>query len=216
MKFASIIVTRNKSCHVKTLHTILRFNLFCLQRGGVENEVVFVNDDPFEKSEIIHRYMKTHERLFFVDYGIHVDDESLKILFQNHDGIGCLVLPGVKEGIDWNMFKNKVKNKSKEPVEQLGLSFDTVVDRNKKISDGIYVVSTTSAKSWLMLTKNVIKHIKDKKSSNFKIYPKLETMFSKFKESDVKIHAYTKAKLVMTYNHECISNILNAYGVKSN
>tara|TARA_B100001559_G_scaffold320956_1_gene335104 strand:- start:7761 stop:8411 length:651 start_codon:yes stop_codon:yes gene_type:complete len=216
MKFASIIVTRNKSCHVKTLHTILRFNLFCLQKGGVENEVVFVNDDPFEKSEIIHRYMKTHERLFFVDYGIHVDDESLKILFQNHDGIGCLVLPGVKEGIDWNMFKNKVKNKSKEPVEQLGLSFDTVVDRNKKISDGIYVVSTTSAKSWLMLTKNVIKHIKDKKSSNFKIYPKLETMFSKFKESGVKIHAYTKAKLVMTYNHECISNILNAYGVKSN
>tara|TARA_B100000405_G_scaffold46252_1_gene30387 strand:- start:1107 stop:1757 length:651 start_codon:yes stop_codon:yes gene_type:complete len=216
MKFASIIVTRNKSCHVKTLHTILRFNLFCLQKGGVENEVVFVNDDPFEKSEIIHRYMKTHERLFFVDYGIHVDDESLKILFQNHDGIGCLVLPGVKEGIDWNMFKNKVKNKSKEPVEQLGLSFDTVVDRNKKISDGIYVVSTTSAKSWLMLTKNVIKHIKDKKSSNFKIYPKLETMFSKFKDSGVKIHAYTKAKLVMTYNHECISNILNAYGVKSN
>lgn len=216
MKFASIIVTRNKSCHVKTLHTILRFNLFCLQKGGVENEVVFVNDNPFEKSEIIHRYMKTHERLFFVDYGIHVDDESLKILFQNHDGIGCLVLPGVKEGIDWNMFKNKVKNKSKEPVEQLGLSFDTVVDRNKKISDGIYVVSTTSAKSWLMLTKNVIKHIKDKKSSNFKIYPKLETMFSKFKDSGVKIHAYTKAKLVMTYNHECISNILNAYGVKSN
>ena len=216
MKFASIIVTRNKSCHVKTLHTILRFNLFCLQKGGVENEVVFVNDDPFEKSEIIHRYMKTHERLFFVDYGIHVDDESLKILFQNHDGIGCLVLPGVKEGIDWNMFKNKVKNKSKEPVEQLGLSFDTVVDRNKKISDGIYAVSTTSAKSWLMLTKNVIKHIKDKKSSNFKIYPKLETMFSKFKESGVKIHAYTKAKLVMTYNHECISNILNAAGVKSN
>lgn len=39
MKFASIIVTRNKSCHVKTLHTILRFNLMCLQRGNIENEV---------------------------------------------------------------------------------------------------------------------------------------------------------------------------------
>ena len=70
MKFASIIVTRNKSCHVKTLHTILRFNLMCLQRGSIENEVVFVNDDPFQISEIIHRYMKTHERLFFIDYGL--------------------------------------------------------------------------------------------------------------------------------------------------
>lgn len=216
MKFASIIVTRNKSCHVKTLHTILRFNLMCLQRGNIENEVVFVNDDPFQVSEIIHRYMKTHERLFFIDYGIHVDDGSLNMLFENYEGVGCLVLPGVEEGIDWEMFKNKVNTKSNEPIEQLGLSFDTTIDRNKKISDGIYSVYTTRAKSWLILSKNVIKHIKDKKTSNFKIFPKMETMFSKFKESGVKIHAYTKAKLVMTYNHECISNILNAYGVKSN
>ena len=44
----------------------------------------------------------------------------------------------------------------------------------------------------------------------------METMFSKFKESGVKIHAYTKAKLIMTYSHECVSNILGASGVKSN
>ena len=44
----------------------------------------------------------------------------------------------------------------------------------------------------------------------------MEIMFKKFQEAGVKIHAYTKAKLVMTYSHECISNILGASGVKSN
>ena len=57
MKFAPIIVTRSKSCHVKTLHTILRFNLMCLQKGNIENEVVFVNDDPFNKAETIQKYL---------------------------------------------------------------------------------------------------------------------------------------------------------------
>ena len=42
----------------------------------------------------------------------------------------------------------------------------------------------------------------------------METMFRKFQESGVKIHAYPKAKLIMTYNHECVSNILNAAVLK--
>jgi len=58
MKFATILVTRGKSCHVKTLHTILRFNLKCLQRGNTENEVVFVTMSPLIKAEIIHKYLK--------------------------------------------------------------------------------------------------------------------------------------------------------------
>jgi hypothetical protein len=61
-----------------------------------------------------------------------------------------------------------------------------------------------------MFPKNVIKSIKDKKG-DWKIYPK---MFEKFKESGVKIYAFTAAKLIITYPHECISNILNAAGVQ--
>lgn len=32
---------------------------------------------------------------------------------------------------------------------------------------------------------------------------------------NVKIYAFTAAKLVITYTHECISSILNAAGVKT-
>jgi hypothetical protein len=214
MKIATILVTRAKSCHVKTLHTILRFNLKCMQRGNTENEVVFVDDEPFEKAEIIYKYLKTHERIFFIDFGIQVDDVSLDKVFDKHENIGCLVFPGVTEGIDWDMFKEKVKNNVNEPVEQIGLHFDTSV--TNKISENIYMVKETSAKSWVMMNKNITKNLKDKKNGAFKIHPRMSTMFKKLQEGGVKIHAYTAAKLTMTYSHECISNILNAAGVKAN
>lgn len=214
MKIATILVTRSKSCHVKTLHTILRFNLKCMQRGNTENEVVFVDDEPFEKAEIIYKYLKTHERIFFIDFGIQVDDVSLDKVFDKHENIGCLVFPGVTEGIDWGMFKEKVKNNVNEPVEQIGLHFDTSV--TNKISENIYMVKETSAKSWVMMNKNITKNLKDKKNGAFKIHPRMSTMFKKLQEGGVKIHAYTAAKLTMTYSHECISNILNAAGVKAN
>ena len=64
-----------------------------------------------------------------------------------------------------------------------------------------------------MNSKHILKSIKDKKTGNAKIYPK---MFEKFKEQGVKIYAFTASKLTMTYSHECVSNILNAAGVKAN
>lgn len=210
MNIVTIIVTRSKSCSVKTLHTILRLNMLCLQKS-INNEITYVNDDPFEKAEIIQRYMKNHERIVFIDFGISMDQESIEQLFQKHEGVGCLVFPGVKEGVDWNLFKSKVKADSSEPVSQMGLHFDTEV--GKFVSENIHQVISTDPKAWMMNTKNVIKNIKDKKTGNWKIYPK---MFEKFKEQGVRVYAFTAAKLTMTYTHECISNITNAAGVTVN
>tara|TARA_B110000305_G_C19382342_1_gene610278 strand:+ start:511 stop:978 length:468 start_codon:yes stop_codon:yes gene_type:complete len=155
--------------------------------------------------------MKTHERIVFIDFGISLDDDSINQIFEKHENVGCLVFPGVNNGIDWTLFKTKVKEGSTEPVSQMGLNFDTEV--GMKISDTIYRVTSTQARAWIMNTKNVMKTIKDKKSGSYKIYPK---MFEKFKEQGVRIYAFTAAKLTMTYTHECVSNILNAAGVKVN
>jgi len=184
-------------------------NIKCLQKS-INNEITYVDDDSFKKAEIIQQYAKTHDRIFFIDFGISADDESIDKVLGDLDGFGVLVFPGVKEGVDWNLFKSKVRSECKEPITQMGLHFDTEV--GNKISDNIHVVTSTEAKCWVMNTKNLIKNIKDKKG-NWKIYPK---MFEKFKEQGVKIYAFTAAKLTMTYTHECISNILNAAGVKSN
>ena len=209
MKICTVVTTRSKSCSVKTLHTILKLNIHCLQ-NNVQNEIVYVNDDPFEKIEMIQKCLSKCDRLFFIDFGIGVDEMSVKQIFESHEGLGVLVFPGVKEGIDWGLFKHKVREGSSEPVSQMGLNFDTQV--GKKISTDIYSVTSTEAKSWVMFSKNVMKNAKDKKG-NFNLHVK---MFDKLKEQGVKIYAFTASKLTMTYPHECISNILGAAGVKTN
>jgi hypothetical protein len=210
MKCATIIVTRSKASCVKTLHAVLRLNIQCLQRK-FDNQIVYVNDDPFEKAETVQKCMRTCDRIIFIDFGVGVDDASLSMCLDNHEGVGCLVFPGVKEGVDWGMFKEKLKSESVEPVSQMGLHFDTTV--GKKISENIYQVTSTDPKAWIMNTKHVIKSIKDKKTGNWKLSPK---MFEKFREQGVRIYAFTASKLTMTYTHECVSNILNAAGVKVN
>jgi len=184
-------------------------NIHCLQ-NSTQNEILYVNDDPFEKVDLINKCLPRCDRLFFIDFGINVDEESIKQMFQPHEGFGVLVFPGVKDGIDWGLFKHKVKEGSKEPVSQMGLIFDT--DVGKKISKDIYAVTNTSARAWVMFSKNVIKTLKDKKG-NWDVNVKI---FEKLKERGVKIYAFTAAKLIMTYTHECVSNILSAAGVKSN
>ena len=206
MKLVTILVTRSKSCHVKTLHAVLRLNIRCLQKK-IDNQIAYVDDDPYKKAEMVEKYMKTHDRIFFVDFGIGIDDASLDQVIENHEGVGCLVFPGVKEGIDWEMFKEKIKNSTDEPVSQMGLNFDTVV--GSAISKDIRKVDSTSAKVWMMNTKNVAKTIQ--KSKDSKISPK---MFEKFLRQNVRVYAFTAAKLTITYTHECVSNILNAAGVK--
>ena len=209
MKITTVIVTRSKSCSVKTLHTILKLNIQCIQRN-IKNEIIYVNDDPFEKVDTIQKCLPSCDRIFFIDFGINVDEDSIAQIFENHEGLGVLVFPGVKEGIDWDLFKRKINEGSSEPVHQMGMNFDTEVDR--KISKDIYTVTNTEAKSWVMFSKNVIKNTKDKKGK-WGLHVK---MFEKLKEQKVKIYAFTAAKLNLTYPHECISNILNAAGVKSN
>ncbi len=210
MKLVTILVTRSKACHVKTLHTILRINVKCLEKN-VDNKIDYVNDETLEKIEKVQSYMKSHDRIIFIDFGIHMDDASISQLFEPHEGVGCLVFPGVKDGIDWSLFKEKVRENSTEPVSQMGLHFDTNV--GKTVSKDIRKVESTTARAWLMNTKNVLKVIKDKKTGSWKLVP---DMFQKLLQQGVKIYAFTAAKLTMTYTHECVSNILNAAGVKVN
>ena len=91
-----------------------------------------------------------------------MDEGSIDQVLQLPEGAGCLVFPGVKEGIDWGMFKQKVDDKVDEPVSQMGLHFDTQV--GNKIKDDFYSVVSTSAKCWVVSSKHIIRAMKDKRS----------------------------------------------------
>lgn len=210
MKLVTIVVTRSKSCHVKTLHTILRLNIKCIQ-NGVDHQILYVNDDPFEKVDTVDQCMKKYDRILFIDFGIGVDDTSLNKVLEINQNAGLVVFPGVKEGVNWDMFKEKVRAESKEPVSQMGLEFDTVL--GKKTSPHFYNVVSTSAKVWVMMPETIIQQIKHKKKGTWKLHP---NMLENLMEQGVKIYAFSASKLIQTYPHECISNILNAASVKLN
>jgi len=180
---------------------------------SVHNELIFVNDDPFLKSEKIQDCIKSHDRILFIDFGVSIDADALIKALEPNDNYDIIVFPGVKEGIDWGMFTEKVKRASTEPVSQMGLHFDTVVGGS--IDGDMYTVKSTNPKAWVMMNKTTLKKIKDRRTSNFKIAPKSSAMFEKFKESGVKIVAYTAAEVTSTYTHECFGNILNSTGIKS-
>ena len=206
MKLITIVVSRSKACHVKTLHSVMKLNLKCIQKGW-SNEIMFCPDDPFQKAQTIQRLLKTYDRIMYIDFGVNIDESSLDQVFEAHEGCGCLVFPAAKEGIDWDMFKTKVKANSSEPVHQMGLHFDTEI--GAKIQGDVYAVKSTQPRCWMVHCKTVRKKMGDTKLTNY------EKIFEKFRDYGVKVHAWTAANIITTYAHECVSNIMNAAGVSA-
>jgi hypothetical protein len=208
MRVSVVLVTRNKSITVKTLHSLLKLNICCIQSNN-QLDISFVNDDPFDISKNISKSLKNFDRIFFVDYSAYVDDETIKKVFSKFpNGYSGFVAPAVKEGIDWDMFKSKVSSGSDEPIEQMGLNFDTEVDR--KIDDEFWNVKSTSPRVWVIDTKSTIKAIRTKKGEGLTFPVNRDDIFSK-----IKICAFVKARVIFTYTHECLSNILESAGVKA-
>jgi len=207
----TLVVTRNKACHVKTLHTVLRLNLICLMKGH-KHSIVFLNDNPFERAESIMKYIKTSDRLLLLDYSVHIDNDSVEKLFMNFDGYSCLVFPCVKEGVHWDNFKSKLN--TTEPVEQIALEFDTNLGQ-KMAGDSLYRVTSTDPKCWIVESKALVRALREKKGGMLKLPARNSEIFERFAERGVKICAYTACRLTATYPHECLSNILESAGVKT-
>ncbi len=212
MVVALIIVTRNSSAAVKTLHSILNINSYCIQKN-VQIEINFVDDDPFERVKMIMKKIKSASRIIFIDYGCGLDIETTKrSLSPIEQGWHGVVFPVVLPGIDWDMFKTKIKKKSSEPISQSGLNFDTHVSKPITGEDNYRVVNTVP-KCWAIETKPLLKNLKGPKGTGLSIPAQNKEMFEKFLEKGIKLYAYTASNIVISYQHECIGNILNMTGV---
>lgn len=197
-------VSRNKAIYVTGLHMLLQLAVKCIQSGHQIN-IQFVND-----TSQLPKLMKTSERILWIDYGASLDLDSFDRIF---DKTEITVFPAVVEGINWDRFKDKVKSGSTEPINQIGLDFDTEVDR--KISDGCYTVKSTNPSIWVMDCKSVISKIRDAKGEGIKLPYTMNEIFQKFVDKKVKIQAYTKCNVLKHYSYECVGNILEAVGVST-
>lgn len=204
MQLTTIVVTRNKSASVKTLHTLLKLNIICLE-NNVHNRIMFTNDDLYSRRQIFHKQLKSTDRLLWIDYGISIDQDSLnKVLSRDWNWHG-VVFPCVIEGIDWKKFKENID--TPEPISQKGLIFDTSV--TKKVRDDFYAIEHTNPKCFCVESKHVLKNVK-------KNHLDFEEFFKELSNTKFKTVAYTAAHLIVTYPHECIGNILGTTGVTAN
>ena len=204
MQITTVIVTRNKSASVKTLHTLLKLNIICLE-NNVHNKIMFTNDDFSSRKATLQKNLKTTDRLLWIDYGVAVDEVSLRQVVARDWQWHGVVFPCVTEGINWEQFKEEIS--TPEPISQKGLDFDTTVD--KKVRDDFYTIVKTNPKCFVLDTKHLLKNMK-KMSHDF------EELFSELNTTKFKLVAFTSAKLIVTYPHECLGNILGAAGVKAN
>lgn len=214
MKLSTLVVTRNKSVHIRTLHNLMKLNITCM-KNSIQQDISFVKDDPFEKRDLILKKLKSDsDKILFIDYSIQMDDASISKIFANSEGkYNCLVFPCVREGINWEQFKKNVKENTSEPIEQCGLEFDTTV--GLKITDDIYKVTHTNPKCWVLDTKNTLKSLKvgKKNGESLTLPVKHDEMFEQFKQKKIKIAAFVDANIQCVFSHECLGNIMNAAGV---
>jgi len=211
MFISLITTTRNASIAVRTLHTILNMNVMCIQTDH-RFEINFVKDNQVEKNKFLLKKLKSTDRVLVLDYGISLDIESIKKIFSKFEqGFHLQVFPCVSENIDWNMFKTKVTKDSKEPLEQMGMNFDTEV--SKKISDDNYVITKTAPRAWVADSKQIFRCLKDKKGDIIKLPNTNEEFFEKLLTKGVKMYAFAAAKPIISYQHECVGNILESANV---
>ena len=199
--------TRNKAIVATTLHTMMNIHVQCMQRG-CHLEIHFVDDKAS-----LPKMIKSGERIFWMEYGTNLNNEILPKIFEPMPkGTSVIVFPSVKEGINWEQFAQKTRAGSTEPSNQRGLTFDTEV--GKKLADGIYECTKTSARVWLMDAKMV-----DKKLRGEKVAVRLDTssyaaMFEQLLRMNVKIAAATNSQVICHFVHECSGNILETQGVR--
>ena len=200
------VVTRNKSIAATTLHTLMNINMLAMMKG-VHVDVHYVQD-----LSVLPKLIKSGERIVWLDYGTNIDQDNVQVVFQPFDKeVRVLVCPAVKEGIDWEMFRKKTLANSKEPSSQRALSFDTEV--GKKIADGVYDVTKTSARVWIMESKPIDKKLRGDKNPVKLDTSSYEAMFDQLLKMGIRVAAATKVQVICHFIHKCSGNILETPGV---
>ena len=199
--------TRNKSISATSLHTAMNLHGLCMIHG-FHIEIHFVED-----KSTLPKLIKSGERIFWMEYGTNLNNEILTKAIEPFDkGVNVLVFPSVREGINWDQFEKKTRAGSLESVGQRGLTFDTEV--GKKLTDGLYECTKTSARVWAMDAKPVDKKLRGGKTNVNLPVDNNEKMFDVLAAIGLKIGVASEAVVVCHFVHECFGNILEAAGVK--
>lgn len=191
MQLTLCLVTKNKAMHTTTLHTAMTLNMICMIRG-INLAIHFVNDNSS-----LQKTLKGCDKLIWVDYGVSVNQTTLENLISSD---GTVVVPCVKDEVDWEQFRRKTLENSTESINQRALKFDIEANSKNEYISGV-------PRIFCMDSKSVLKKLRDS-DSKF-------TSFEHLKKLGLKISVLRSETVTCHYVYECIGNILESSGVRT-
>ena len=210
-----IVVDVNHQIAVRTLSVLIGLTTQ-LTKQGVDWEVNYSSNDSEDKREWVLQGLKKYDTLVFFDHGTSFD---LRPLLSTPWQKACsmLIIPSLKNVIDWERFKETCTEDLQEPLGQRALVFDTQVNEKKPIpgpGTQLYPVTNSDARVFLLDCKQVLRKLKDKKG-NFIQVPLKSTEWTRFlKERGVQIAAAVDIPCTNTIAHKCVSGLGKSNGLR--
>jgi len=210
-----VVVDVNHQIAVRTLSVLIGLTTQ-LTKQGVEWEVNYSSNDSEDKREWVIQGLKKYDTLVFFDHGTSFD---LRPLLSTPWQKACsmLIIPSLKNIIDWERFKEVCNKDMEEPLGQRALIFDTEVNEKKPIpgpGTQLYPVTNSDARVFLLDCKQVLRKLKDKKG-NFIQVPLKSTDWTRFlKERGVQIAAAVDIPCTNTIAHKCVSGLGKSNGLR--
>jgi len=210
-----VVVDVNHQIAVRTLSVLIGLTSQ-LTKQGVDWEVNYSSNDSEDKREWVTQGLKKYDTLVFFDHGTSFD---LRPLLSTPWQKACsmLIIPSLKNVIDWDRFKDVCTKDMEEPIGQRALVFDTQVNEKKPIpgpGTQLYPVTNSDARVFLLDCKQVLRKLKDKKG-NFIQVPLKSTEWTRFlKERGVQSAAAVDIPCTNTIAHKCVSGLGKSNGLR--
>jgi len=210
-----VVVDVNHQIAVRTLSVLIGLTTQ-LTKQGVDWEVNYSSNDSEDKRAWVLQGLKKYDTLVFFDHGTSFD---LRPLLSTPWQKACsmLIIPSLKNVIDWDRFKDVCTKDMEEPIGQRALVFDTQVNEKKPIpgpGTQLYPVTNSDARVFLLDCKQVLRKLKDKKG-NFIQVPLKSTEWTRFlKERGVQIAAAVDIPCTNTIAHKCVSGLGKSNGLR--
>jgi hypothetical protein len=210
-----VVVDVNHQIAVRTLSVLIGLTTQ-LTKQGVDWEVNYSSNDSEDKREWVLQGLKKYDTLVFFDHGTSFD---LRPLLSTPWQKACsmLIIPSLKNVIDWERFKDVCTKDIEEPLGQRALVFDTQVNEKKPIpgpGTQLYPVTNSDARVFLLDCKQVLRKLKDKKGNFIQVPLKSTEWVRFFKERGVQIAAAVDIPCTNTIAHKCVSGLGKSNGLR--
>ena len=195
-RWALVVAENNHQISVRTLSILLSL---CSREDNVD---VIFTEDP---GETMNRAIRTHNTVAFFNHGCSFDISKFVDLNWK-DTHGALVIPSLRNRLDWKRFRETCLDDDGEPIDQKALIFDSVPG-NPILPSKIHPVKQSDS--------NIIFLNCDRIRNKVKELPKKHINWvGHLKGKDIQVGILMDVDITSSVPHKCISGLGKSSAIK--